>query len=182
MDAKITFSEEEKSIEAIWSWYEDQQEAIRDFKNKLRNALLSSLKVQDKFLGLSMDNVEEYFLDSEKELDYLVSFDIISSTEALLRIDFLRKVYNKDKSDLGRAFRQIYKQKANWISLEEDIIETWKKIESSKKKYLSDFLGLLNYRHWIAHGRYWTPKLGMQYNVDVSYEISDKIFELVKAG
>jgi len=140
---------------------------------------LSSLKVQDKFFGLSIDDLDGYFLDSEKELDHLISFDIISSTEALLRIDFLKKVYNKDKSDLAREFRLIYKQKANKISLEDDIIETWKRIETSKKKYLSDFLGLLNYRQWIAHGRYWTPKLGVQYNANASYDISEKIFELV---
>ncbi len=91
-------------------------------------------------------------------MEHLVCFGLISATEALLRSDFYKKVYNKEKSELAKIFRDIYKEKENRVSLESDIIENWK-ICTGKSDF-SKFLISLKYRHWLAHGRYWTPKYG----------------------
>ena len=115
----------------------------------------------------------------ELELEQLVCFNLISATEAQLRKDFLFKVYNKDKSDIGRRFREIYKSKGNKATLENDIIENWKEFLTERKGDFSNFLGLLNYRNWLAHGRYWVAKLGQNYNPFITYCISEKIIDMI---
>ena len=179
--AKVSLSGSEKSIEDIWSWYEDQKEALRDFRNKIINVLMTAPhNVNNKFVTLTLDEINDYFDYSEEELEHLVSFDLISATEGILRTDFYKKVFDKDKSALGREFRNIYKQKVNKISLEEDIIESWKNINIATKSEFSSLLGLLNYRHWLAHGRYWNlHKKGRRYSVEETYGIAESIFDFV---
>jgi hypothetical protein len=41
---------------------------------------------------------------------------------------------------------------------------------------VSDFRGALSFRHWLAHGRYWTPKLGRRYAVRDVFEIAERLF------
>ena len=177
---KKTFSQEEKSIESIWSWYEDQKEALRDFKNKIISSFKSlNPVIYDKFLTFTLNELNDYFNKSDEELEHLVCFDLISATEALLRLDFHKKVHNKDKSELGRIFRQIYKEKGDKFSLEKDIIEKWKVSIPNEKSKFSNFLGLLKYRHWLAHGRYWPPKFGRKFTPDVTYGIVDNILDII---
>ena len=65
--------------------------------------------------------------------------------------------------------------------MEEDIIESWKDCYSSNKNIFSNFKDLLNFRHWVAHGRYWDPKLGKYYYTpEESYEISEILIEFIK--
>lgn len=128
---------------------------------------------------MTTDELNDYFRDSEEELEHLICFDLISATEAVLRLDFYTKVYNKDKSNIGRTFRTLEKKKGNKISLEDDIIANWKEIVVARKNDFSNFLGLINYRHWLAHGRYWKPKIGQQYTPSIAYNIAENIFDIV---
>jgi hypothetical protein len=119
--SRISFSGHEMSIEDVWDWYEDQKEALRDFRKKIIGLITNNSSIDNKFLGFSRDEINEYFKESELELDRLVCFNLISATEAHLRLDFYTKVYNKDKSNIGRAFREVHNQMGNRISLEEHI-------------------------------------------------------------
>jgi len=113
-----------------------------------------------RFIGLSQHELEKEHSSRLNELDKNVSL----SLEASLRIDYLNRVYRREKDDLSKAFREIHKKKENKASLEEDILSSWKKYHPEYKSIFSDILGALKYRHWLAHGRYWVPKLGRQYD------------------
>jgi len=182
--ARVALSGQDLSIEFVWSWYEDQKEALFDFRSKVFSAIsLSSILPNEKFIGMTTDELNAYFEESENELEHLVCFDLISATESLLRSDFYARVYNKDKSGLGRTFREIEKGFGNKISLEEHIINSWKEIVVARKSDFSDFLALLRYRHWLAHGRYWIPKLGREhYSPSVTYNIVERVFNIVDDG
>ncbi len=179
---RVSLSGAEKSIEAIWDWYENQKKALFDFREKIFSAIInSSNSVDSKFVYFTADELNNYFQNSEKELEHLVCFDLISATEGILRSDFHKRVYNKDKSDIGKIFREIEKNKNNKISLEADIIDNWKEIVTERKNDFSNFLRVLNYRNWLAHGRYWTPKLGQAYTPLDVYKIAEKISEVVSS-
>lgn len=174
--ANLSLSGSEKSIEDIWSWYEDQKEALRDFNAKITSFTPTpQLTIDDKFIGLTKNELSDYFKNSLDELEHLVALDIIAATEGTLKADFFSRVMEKDKHPLGREFRIIYKKKKNKVSLEEDIIEGWKKYVPESKSDFGDFLGLLYYRHWLAHGRYWTFKKGRRYSAFETYGIAEKI-------
>lgn len=177
---RVSLSGKEQSIEFIWEWFEDQKEALLDFRSKTFVSILDpSKKVHSKFIGLTIDELNDYFEKSEEELEHLVCFDLISATEAILRSDFFTKVYNKDKTELGRMFRGIEKNKGTKIALEEDIIDNWKKVVAERKGDFSNYLGLVKYRHWLAHGRYWKPKLGQKYTPLITYNITENIFDII---
>ena len=102
---------------------------------------------------------------------------LLSAIEASLRIDYLNRVYRREKDDLSKIFRKIHKNKANKASLEEDILSSWKKYHPSFQSIFSDLLGALKYRHWLAHGRYWGPKLGRQYDFYSIYIIAIRFYQ-----
>ncbi|HZY81738.1 MAG TPA: hypothetical protein VFE50_19580 [Cyclobacteriaceae bacterium] len=169
------------NLETIHSWYLDQRFLMSALKQSVfSDGDLARLR-SDKQRMLSRNELYEYFIGSEKELDYLFSFDMIAAIEGLLRTHFIQKVHEREKSDLGREFRKIDKTKNQKISLEKDIIESWKRFRTDQKKHFSDLLGLLKYRHWLAHGRYWQPKLGRQYDVHITYSIAKNIFDIVRS-
>jgi hypothetical protein len=175
----ISLSEEEIPVESIMNWYEDQLEAIKDFKNKIVDAVIYSkpINFNSKFIAFTLEELDTYFINSVDELEHLVCFNLIAATEARLRVDFINRVRRKDKSTVGRTFRELHKKRKNKISLEEHIIETWK--SETDETMFSDFLGILNYRHWMAHGRYWKPKLGRTYPVNTAYRISESIVNFI---
>ena len=146
-------------------------EAITDLRVKV------SKVPSEKFRELDLIEIGAYFDHSEEELERLVCLDLISATEAFLRVDYYERIRERDRSEIGRSFRSLNKKKGNKISLEEDIIEAWK--GNTGDRSFSDFLGLLKYRHWLAHGRYWAPKIGRAYSFDIAYEISANIFNIV---
>jgi len=135
-----------------------------------------------KFIGYSEEEVSIEFRSRIEELERTSSLTLLSSLEAKLRIDYLKRCYKKEKDNLSKEFRAIYKEKSHRASLEEDILETWKKHHPEHKLLLSELLGALKYRHWLAHGRYWEPKLGRKYDYAYIYDLveqTDKNLPLV---
>ena len=174
---KVSLSADVVSINAVWGWYQDQKNALRVFKYQIIESLTKPTStLNQKFQTYSIDDLEIYFKESERELEYLVCFDLISATEGLLRKDFHSKTNQKDKSDIGRAFREIAKEKdPKDIRLKEDIIEHWKVHMPSKKDAFGNYNGLLIYRHWLAHGRYWNLIKGRKYSADEAFSITLEI-------
>lgn len=82
-------------------------------------------------------------------------------TEAALRVDFIQRVMKREKDEVSRKFRNVFRRRGiEKIRLEEDILEIWKDHFEEIKSSIAEFKGALNLRHWLAHGRYWKPKLG----------------------
>ncbi len=178
----MTFSNQDKTIDYIFSWYEDQSTAMRRYKIDLRASVIAPPILDTKFFGFTLQDIEDYFLESKKELEHLVCFDLISATESALRIDFYTKISDRKRLDITKDFKQIQREKEDRVSLEQDIIEKWKEHYPAEKKYFSALLGLLKYRHWLAHGRYWVPKLGHDYDVQETYDIVENIIDTLKSN
>lgn len=107
-----------------------------------------------------------------QELDRAVSFSILSALEALFRIDYLTRCYNKKKDSLSKKIRDIYRKKGVRASLEKDILREWKEICPEYKSFISKIISAFDYRYWLAHGRYWKPKLGRTYDYSSLYTLA----------
>ena len=57
-----------------------------------------------------------------------------------------------------RCFENLYKRNGEKVSLESDILEKWKSESAVSSKLIDDVRKSFKYRHWLAHGRYWTAK------------------------
>jgi hypothetical protein len=111
------------------------------------------------------------------EIDINSSLSLLSAVEAAFRFDYLQRCYMKKKDPLSRTFRGIHKHKGSRALLEDDILNGWKQCAIGLKDILGHLKGVLKYRHWIAHGRYWEPKLGRtKYDYQSVYQLVDTVF------
>jgi hypothetical protein len=44
---------------------------------------------------------------------------------------------------------------------------------------VGDFRGALKLRHWLAHGRWWQPKLGRNYTPQIVFDVSRVLIESI---
>lgn len=123
MPDKVSFSNASQTLEEISDYYQIMTEALR----KYYNVTNMSHSIPPRFVGLSREELEKELNEKLNELDKNVSLSLLSAIEASLRIDYLNRIYRREKDDLSRAFREIHKNKANKASLEEDILSSWKK-------------------------------------------------------
>jgi hypothetical protein len=127
---------------------------------------------------MTRDEVDTFFGEQRSELDYLVMLSLLASAEAAVRIDFNARVRMRKKDPLSRSFRKLRNTQGKKIRLGQDILETRKDLEPEKKTAIGSFVGALRLRHWLAHGRYWNPKLGKpvdHYSPSEVYDITNAI-------
>ncbi len=128
---------------------------------------------------MTLGEVETYFANIFREIEYSFCLNLIASIEARFRMDYVVRATDKLKDPLSREFRELYKEHQEKVGLEEVILEQWKHHHSHTKSYISAYIGALKYRHWLAHGRYWKPKLGRKYDAISLYPICDGIIQNV---
>jgi len=150
---RVSLSDAEKSVDSIWLWHEKAAAALRE--RLLQEQVASVPFTRPVFFGMSEGEIDAFF----RELDYLTILDLLSAAEAALRVDFWTRVHDKAKDDLSREFRKIAKRFEEKISLEEHILGPWSNDKPEIRGAVGDFRGALKLRNWLAHGRYWTPKL-----------------------
>lgn len=128
------------------------------------------------YTGQPLDEVRSTVL---AELDHSSALSVLSCAEAAIRTDYFRRVYAKRKSELSRALRQIYKDKEERARLDNDLLACWRDHSDLSKGLIGDLIGAFTYRHWLAHGRYWTPKFGRRYDYHSVYNIADAFLKAI---
>lgn len=151
--AKVSFSKTHSSIEDIEEYYVDSETALNHYFNPL-----NFTEIPDRFIGYTKSEFDTELKTRKETLDRMCSLEILATIEARLRIDYLVRCQNKKRDKLSRQLRKIYQTKVNKASLVDDIIATWKHIFPEHKTRLDYLVKALDYRNWLAHGRYWLPK------------------------
>jgi len=134
--------------------------------------------IQSEFIGYTLKELETELEDRIQEHDKISCLTLLSAMEALLKMDYLQRCYTKQKDNISRKFRELHKDKGARVSLEEDILAIWKE-EGAGKNTFSQAVGALKYRHWLAHGRYWIPNLGREFDFDYLYALVCEIERLI---
>jgi hypothetical protein len=129
----------------------------------------------ERFVGYTKKELQAELKERLEELDRASAFNVLVAVEAVFRIDYLRRSYKKKKDGLSRSCREIYKKKGVRVSLVDDILDLWKQELPSQKHVLGEIKGALNYRHWLAHGRYWNVKLGKNYDYESLYLLAQTL-------
>lgn len=94
--------------------------------------------------------------DYLEETDIRSSLALLTLIEAAFQLDYQYRCRKRLKDDLSRAFRILYKEKPDYVRLEQDIFDAWGKHATGVHLLIGDLRGAFKFRHWIAHGRYWT--------------------------
>ena len=172
MGNRISFSNKHLSLSEIASYYADCEKAlILYFSPK-------SVDFNDRFIGYTISEVEAKLRLRINELEQSTSFLILSSLEAQFRMDYLKRCSKRKKDELSKAMRNIYQQKGNRASLD-DILDFWKQVYPEHKQVISSVISALQYRNWLAHGRYWDTKFGRKYDYPFLYNLAEEVENLL---
>jgi hypothetical protein len=174
-------AQSDPDLNVVWEWFELQGQLIASERRRFRlffQGLVSSddldAALENRFRGLNRVEVEDAFENQRRELELLTMLGLLATAEAILRNDFERRVARRLKDGLSRKYRTIAKRKKR-TRLDEDLLEILK--QEVTPSIVSDFRGALRLRHWLAHGRYWHPKLGRPYSAREIVDISKAVVE-----
>lgn len=153
----------------------DYHNDVTDGLRLLYQGLVDS--ASGRFIGYSPAEVHSFLLDRLEETDIRSCLALLTALEAAFRTDYLDRVKKKRKDSLSLYFRSLYKHHAERASLEEDLLKGWVKHHPNFKSAICEFKGALKFRNWIAHGRYWQPKLGRKYDFPDLYILATGLLE-----
>ena len=121
-------------------------------------------------------------LDSEKqyelsELENDACLSLLAAIEAAFRLDYAirNELRLKRKDKLNLLLRNLYGLYKFRISLEDGILQAWFDTMPQFQSLISALRGAFKYRHWLAHGRYWTLKVGRDYDFDNLYALAIQV-------
>ena len=176
---RISIVDEIRSISDAWQWYDDTRAALILHEQRVLGSITSGNSIPGHLRGMTLNEVRTYFRSQIGELENLTGFLLLSSTEATLRVDYLKRVYGRKKDAVSRAFRNLYKKRGLRARLREDILRVWGKEYPTSRSAISDFRGAINFRDWMSHGRYWIPRLGREYRPESVLAISDRLVDAI---
>ncbi len=166
------------SIERLWYRYRVQSNGLSLYKTETLNAILNGSEIQPPFeAGTTYDEAKRLFSELREDLDRFVIFDLISATEAAIRLDYLYRCQNRDKDPLSRAYRMAWKkhrEKTTWKELR----SLWVQHCPDARTIVNQFFELLPIRHWIAHGRYYQLRARIQ----MPQEVMERVDAMMQAG
>ena len=167
MANRVSFSHEYLKLSDISLHYADTEASLKSyFSNAVNHA--------GRFSTYTSDEIYKELRERINELSLTSSLSLLAALEAVFRIAYLQRNYKRKKDALSVACRTIYKEKQTKASLENDILDAWRANTEGVNQLISDLKGAFKYRHWLAHGRYWKPKMGRpSYDYETIYEVTE---------
>ncbi len=169
MRKRVSFSGEHQELTQIAAHHSDVTDALRLYFRPADGPY------QARFAGYSLAELKDELRARLAEVDRTSALSVLSALEAAFRIDYLQRCYAKKKDGVSRAFRKIYQHKGPRPALEEDILTVWRRESTTPVRLIVALTEAFNYRHWLAHGRYWTPRLGRKYDYESVYALAQTV-------
>jgi hypothetical protein len=163
-------SEQPLSLEEIQEYHED---AISSLQYYFTEAPSSFARFFDAKPQALIDELKQRI----KETDLRSILVTLAALEASFRIDYEIRCSKRLKDPLSRAFRSIYKEHKQHVSLDEHIFEAWKTQTPASKRLISDLRTAFKLRHWLAHGRYGQLRLGRAFDYDSIYDLAITVIQ-----
>ena len=172
MDEKVSFSGQQLSLASIASHYRDVEDALREL-------YFHAAASHARFVGYTASELQSELDARLAEEGQMLALSVLAAVEAAFRVDYLQRVYGKKKDPLSKSLRYIYKAKGTRAKLEDDILDCWRHNSDVSRQLISDLKSAFGFRHWLAHGRYWTPKLGRSFDYFNVHMLAEQASEMV---
>ena len=162
---KVSLADEQRSPGDVELHHRELCEAVRETFARRR----ADAETQDESNRLA-DALSETLL----EIDRTDALFVVASLEATIRVDYLTCVDRRWRDPLSRAFRTVHRERSNRARLSEDLIARWTDIAHIRGKIVAELRQAIKYRNWLAHGRYWTLKLGEPLDFETVFDIVEE--------
>ncbi len=151
MPDRVTFSSP-PDIEQLARYYDDVAKSLRLYFSP------AAPSFSVRFANQRPDEIQSEMKERLHELEMATILIMFSAIEAAFRIDYIQRCYRREKDAMSKAFRHLHKKKGIRVSLEDEILEVWKKHTAGSGSIIGKLRAAFNFRHWLAHGRYWQPR------------------------
>jgi hypothetical protein len=143
----------------VWDYYQRSLEAIDALHRSLKPP--SMVAMGSRFFAMTGDEVEQSIRAMIRELEYEVVMTLTAGFEALIQVDFRKRVAAKRKDPVSRRMHKLVgrRDRPKWIPVEH-LLKIWKECHG-KAQVIGQFNQLLEFRNWLAHGRYWVQQSGL---------------------
>jgi hypothetical protein len=130
----------------------------------LRRELTSGAGAASQFFGMTPQDVEKALREMATELDHEVTLLLTASFGASFQVDYHQRLKTRKKDLLSKKLRALthapVRRRSPRVTIEE-ILDVWQD-ESGHKRLIGQLKQLIQFRHWLAHGRYWVQKSGLR--------------------
>lgn len=115
------------------------------------------------FFKMSREELRDASAAMTGELKLQSVLLLAASLEATFQVDLRTRAGRKLNDHFSTALRRLEKQakKLNRRVEVEDILDIWRS-ETGLAKPIGELKQVIAFRHWLAHGRYWTQKSGLK--------------------
>ncbi|MGO9095342.1 MAG: hypothetical protein ACLQGV_08970 [Bryobacteraceae bacterium] len=137
----------------------------------------SNPRYDERFAGRREDDVRQERESRIEESELRSALALLTRLEASFKVDFDFRCKKRKKDALSRHFREVEKkrkERKERARLDEDILEGWKMHHLELSVEIGELRGAFRFRHWLAHGRYWEPKLGRNYDYGSILSIAEE--------
>ena len=135
--------------------YNTREQALRQFFNSSNPTYLAM--VAGTAVGAPLPSLQIALLEADRD----ACLTLLAAVEAAFRLDYALRCEQRDKLPISRSFRALFQQYEYHIPLEDVLLEEWKTYQPGARSVISELKSAFKFRHWLAHGRYWTPKLAL---------------------
>jgi hypothetical protein len=163
--ARVAFSRRNVNISDFALYHSDIEDSLRLYFSP------GSPTFDVRFYGDTVEEINQKREERLAEADLASAMTVLAALEAAFRIDYLQRCYRREKDALSRALRDLHKRQQTRVRLDA-ILDAWKDHASIETRLFGDLSGVLLFRHWLAHGRYWEPKLGRKYDFVAVYGLA----------
>ena len=109
---------------------------------------------------MTESDIDAWYDARRRELDRLTVLNLVASAEAAVKVDFFRRVGQKQKNKRALAYRAWHKTLSGAKQLRPDfdeggILDVLKSALVMDSTIVGRYRECLRARHWVGHGRYW---------------------------
>jgi hypothetical protein len=157
------------SLQEIAEYQEDTIDSLRSFFSP------PAVRSEIRFLGATPAELSLLLERRAAETELRSCLVTLAAIEAAFKRDYLLRCTSKLKDPLSREFRKLYKTNEERVRLDEDLLRLWAQNHPGLGPLVSKLRGALKFRHWLAHGRYWEPKLGREWDFTEVYLLASRV-------
>ena len=159
------------SLDEIAGYHKDAVSSLKSYFDE------SAANSNERFFGYTPNERAEELKTRIDETSLRSILVILASLEASFHLDYESRCRKRRKDDLSRALRAIYRDIEERVSLDQDIFVAWKTHLVASKGLIGELRSAFKLRHWLAHGRYWPPKFGRNFDFDSIFDLAVAVNE-----
>lgn len=166
----MTNTDSPQQLEQVREWYLSLRKSLELYRSEIyKNIHQRNVNVPIEFVGMTESELKEKFDEYFRELSFSVCLNLAAAIEANIQNNFKLRVTNRKKDNISKKLRELVRLEKTYQLNLQKILNIWKENKPELKKIINQYETILQFRHWLAHGRHWILKTNI-FEEDLIYQ------------